>query len=53
MQTTLATAVKTEAAQIQSPRIHPHKYNLLLFLQKARAILRKYHDTYFVIKKHF
>ena len=39
IQTTLATAIKTDVAQLQSPRIHSHTHNLLLFLQKARTIL--------------
>ena len=39
IQTTLTTAIKTEVAQLKSPRIYSHNYNLLLFLQKARTLL--------------
>ena len=39
IQTTLTTAIKTEAAQLKSFRIYSHNHNLLLFLQKARTLL--------------
>ena len=39
MQTTLATAIETEVAQLQLPRIYSHNYNLLLILPKARTFL--------------